>query len=114
MKDFLDRLTLVHGRLSDLRAVWFPFFFLKPKSKIERITSVRRFFMTVCFSWYGACFWPVKQLLFSQPVDQREWIIFSLKTFAFFAIWFRLVTTPLWNRRVRMIEEGVIVVDEAS
>ncbi len=110
----LDKLTIIHGKLSDLKAVWFPFLFLKPKSQTERITSVRRFLMTLCFSWYGSCFWPVKQILLSQPVNQTEWIIFSLKCFGFFAIWFRFVTTPLWNRRARMIEEGTISVDEVS
>lgn len=109
MKDMLDKVTLVHGRLSDLSAIWFPFIFLKPKSRTEKITATRRFLMTLCFSWYAACFWPVKQILLSLPVDKTLWIIFALKSFGFFAIWFRFVTCPLWNRRVKMIEAGTIL-----
>lgn len=105
-QNFLDKLTILHGKISDQKAIWFPFMFLKPKSQTERIKPVKRLLMTFCFTWYAACFWPIKQILFQNPVDKNEWIIFSLKCLAFFAVWFRLVTSPLWNRRAKMIEEG--------
>jgi hypothetical protein len=101
-KGWLDRLTDIHGRLSDLNAVWFPFLFLKPRPEQE-ISPLRRLAMTACFSWYAACFWPVKQILFSRPIETQAWLAFSLKCVVFFSVWFRVVTSPLWNRRARQL-----------
>jgi hypothetical protein len=96
----LDRLTKWHGRISDQPAIWFPFVFLKPAPD-QLIGPGRRLAMTFCFAAYAALFWPLKQWLFGQMLDQREWGLFGLKSLAFFALWFRLVTCPLWNRRAR-------------
>lgn len=102
---WLDRLTWFHGKLSDYNSVWFPFVFLKPKPR-ETIGPARRLSMTLCFTAYGAAVYPLKQYLLGDPVNNYLWAAFSLKCLGFFAVWFRLVTVPLWNRRARLIEEG--------
>jgi len=101
-RERLDRLTAFHGRLADLNSVWFPFVFLKPRPD-QLIGPARRLSMTICFTCYGAVMYPVKQWLFSVPLEQHAWAIFTLKCMAFFAVWFRVVTVPLWNRRARQL-----------
>jgi hypothetical protein len=97
---WLDRLTKFHGRLSDANVVWFPFMFLKPAPDQE-IGPGRRLAMTFCFGAYGTLLWPVKVWLWQESFEVRDWGLFTLKSLAFFALWFRLVTCPLWNRRAR-------------
>ncbi|MBY0516323.1 MAG: hypothetical protein K2P81_05410 [Bacteriovoracaceae bacterium] len=99
---FLDKLTFWHGKISDSSAIWFPFVFLKPKPN-ELITHARRLVMVMCFTAYGSLFWPLKQWIFSEEFNIHLWAVFSLKCLAFFTIWFRLVTAPLWNRRARSL-----------
>lgn len=99
---FLDRVTVIHGRLSDLNAVWFPFHFLKPQPH-ETITPARRLAMTFCFGLYTGLFWIVWRYVGGHQPDAREWGSTLLKACAFFAVWFRLVTVPLWNRRARLM-----------
>ena len=99
---FLDRLTEVHGRLSDLKAVWFPFVFLQPQPH-ELITPGRRLAMTACFGCYTGLVWMGLRYFNGEFPTAREWGVSMLKACAFFAIWFRLVTVPLWNRRVRRL-----------
>jgi len=97
---FLDRITTIHGRLSDLNAVWFPFLFLKPQPH-EIITPARRLGMTFCFGIYTAMIWLGWSYAMKQEVSGRDWAISMLRACAFFAVWFRIVTVPLWNRRAR-------------
>ncbi len=97
---FLDRLTVIHGWLSDLNAVWFPFLFLKPQPH-ETITPARRLAMTFCFGIYTALIWLGWSYVMKQEVTARDWGVSILKACAFFAVWFRVVTVPLWNRRAR-------------
>lgn len=100
--NWLDKLTWFHGKLSDYNSVWFPFVFLKPKPR-EMIGPARRLSMILCFSLYGAGIYPLKQYLWNEPVNNYLWAAFGLKCLGFFAIWFRLVTVPLWNRRARLL-----------
>lgn len=97
---FLDKVTAFHGRLSDLSAVWFPFVFLRPQPQ-ELITPGRRLAMTVCFGCYTGLVWMGLRYLNCEIPTAREWGVAMLKANAFFAIWFRIVTVPLWNRRAR-------------
>ena len=103
-----DRFTQFHGRLSDLKVVWFPFLALKPDSPKTPITFKRLAIMIPCFAA-----WILPGLLV------REWIVGNLSSFSWldlarvyaygllgFTLWFNLVTAPLWNRRAKLISDG--------
>lgn len=104
----LDRITTFHGRLSDLKVIWWPFLFLKPGSASVPITWRRLLIMIPCFAA-----WMMPGLLL------REWLVGNpsplappqiAKTYGFlllaFALWFNVVTAPLWNRRARGMSES--------
>ncbi|MGI9243443.1 MAG: hypothetical protein ACR2RV_21770, partial [Verrucomicrobiales bacterium] len=61
---YLDRITGFHGKLSDLKVIWFPFLFLKPDSARVPITWKRLMLMIPCFAA-----WAMPGLLL------REWIV---------------------------------------
>ncbi len=99
---FLDRLTRFHGRLSDLRAVWFPFLFLKPASSEVPITWKRLSAMIPCFGGWLFLGWMIRERIVGDshsPAVIAKTLVYMMIGFA---IWFNVVTAPLWNRRIRM------------
>lgn len=100
----LDRITLLHGKLSDLKAVWWPFVALKPGSADTPISFRRTVAMTPCFAAWFLVIWLAKAALFgSSPFPAATEIAVQFAYFlGFFLIWFNAVTAPLWNRRIRI------------
>lgn len=100
----LDRVTYLHGRLSDFRATWWPFVFLKPASSAEPITQRRIFAMTPCFAAWFLVVWALKEWLFGdRPLPPAGDLAVAYGYFlAGFFAWFNAVTAPLWNRRARL------------
>ena len=80
-----------HGRVSDTAVVWFPFVFLRPKP-YQPITVSRLLIMAVCFGIYA---WGAA-LIFGQTEWGPELFLGA------FALWFSVVTRPLWNLRISL------------
>lgn len=103
----LDRIALAHGRLSDLRAVWWPFLFLMPAHSSEVITQRKILVMIPCFAAWFLLAWVVKEWIFRDSGNLSIGLL--VKMYAYFLvgflIWFNLVTAPLWNRRVQIISD---------
>ena len=101
----MDRITEFHGRLSDLRAVWLPFLFLKPGSASTPITVRRMFVMVICFAAWLAIGLVLREVIFGDPSSLTPAKLLHLYGCAVvgFAIWFNVVTRPLWNRRARLL-----------
>jgi hypothetical protein len=55
--------------------------------------------MTFCFGLYTAALWGFWRWVAGEPLDLHEWGRFTVMSLAVFALWFRGVTIPLWNRR---------------
>ena len=101
----MDRLTEIHGRLSDLKAVWLPFLFLKPNSASTPITHRRMFAMTACFAAWLMLGLALRELIFGDPRSLTPAKLLRIYGYAAigFALWFSCVTRPLWNRRARLL-----------
>ena len=99
----MDSITRFHGKLSDLKATWFPFLFLKPASASVPITHHRLLLMIPCFASWLLVGWLLREWI----VGQSESLHFTgiARVYGYmlsgFALWFNLVTKPLWNRRAR-------------
>ena len=100
----LDRITIFHGKLSDLKAVWWPFLALKPATPKPPISVARTIAMTPCFAAWFLVIWLLKAALFkSATFPSTAEIAVQFGYFlAFFLVWFNTVTAPLWNRRIRL------------
>ena len=101
----LNQVALAHGRLSDYRAVWWPFVFLKPAIPAVPISIYRIFLMTPCFAGWFVVVWLLKEWLFNNAEIPPATDI--LKAYCYFLvgffIWFNVVTAPLWNRRSKIL-----------
>jgi hypothetical protein len=90
-----------HSKLSDMKAIWFPFYFLRPPSH-KRISLYRTLVMAPCFGAFFTLLIFIKRLIFKLPEDtlylSNILILFAQATLGFF-LWFNLVTRPLWNSR---------------
>lgn len=104
----LDRITIFHGKLSDLKAVWWPFTVLKPGSPHTPISFARTIAMTPCFAAWFLVIWLAKAAVFgSSPFPSTTEISIQFGYFlAFFLVWFNTVTAPLWNRRIKITAAG--------
>lgn len=100
----LDRITIFHGKLSDLKAVWWPFTALRPADSQTPISFAKTVAMTPCFAAWFLVVWLIKTLLFkSSDLPPATEIATQFGYFsAFFLVWFNTVTAPLWNRRIRI------------
>ncbi|MGK0184989.1 MAG: hypothetical protein ACI9R3_000763 [Verrucomicrobiales bacterium] len=104
----LDRLAIAHGRLSDFKAVWWPFVFLKPDSANTPITQKRILAMVPCFAAWFLLAWMIREWLLRDagipPAGEL------LKIYGYFVlgflVWFNVVTAPLWNRRVKILRRS--------
>lgn len=72
----------------------------------ESIGPQKLLFMIICFGLYGAILWPLKQFLLNDEITWRGQLMFTLKCFVFFTVWFSCVTRPLWNQRARVLAEN--------
>jgi hypothetical protein len=103
----LDHLALAHGRLSDFRAVWWPFVFLKPAAPEVPITQRRILLMVPCFAGWFMLVWLLREWLFEDAGIPA--VVGLLKIYGYFLItfmiWFNAVTAPLWNRRVKILSQ---------
>lgn len=101
----LDRIALAHGRLSDFRAVWWPFVFLKPTAPTVPITQRRILLMVPCFAAWFLLAWLLREWLLRDAGIPP--IVGLLKIYGSlvigFLVWFNVVTAPLWNRRVKIL-----------
>ncbi len=104
----LDRLTTSHGRLSDLKLIWWPFLFLKPESAGTPITWRRLLLMIPCFSAWILVGWLLRELLVGNLGSLRLADLARVYgiLLIIFTLWFNLVTAPLWNRRARSLSES--------
>ncbi|MFT4547865.1 MAG: hypothetical protein ACI8XO_002245 [Verrucomicrobiales bacterium] len=102
-----DRITESHGRLSDLKVVWWPFLFLKPPSASTPITLGRMAVMVICFAGWLMIGLILRELIFGEPRSLTLEKLLSLYGYGIvgFSVWFNLVTRPLWNRRARLQRE---------
>ena len=88
-----------HNWASDSDFVWFPFVWLKPKSKKVLISRQKSVMMALLFGTYGAVLFGLKNLIFNEKNffyslgDTIPYFILG------FLVWFNAVTLPLWNRR---------------
>jgi hypothetical protein len=98
----LDRITAIHGRLSDLKAVWWPFLFLKPESHMP-ITFGRTLVMAPCFALYFFVFYLLRELVLGRSLDPSTFALTFGKFCLGFAIWMNVATRPLWNRRANQL-----------
>lgn len=91
-----QRLIDAHNHFSDKPFIWFPFYFLKPKP-YQRIGLRRIFIMTFFFSSYGIFFLYLKYLIFRESFD--GYLQATVFVPIGFFLWFKLVTSRLWNLR---------------
>ena len=104
----LDRVTSFHGRLSDSKIVWWPFLFLKPANSKELIGVSKMAQMTVCFAAWLLVGWILRESLLGRigSIRFEDILRIYLILIVAFALWFNLVTRPLWNRRARANAAG--------
>lgn len=91
-----------HNKASDTRFVWLPFIFLKPRAE-EPIGRLLKLKMILCFGLYFGFLSALRKLLFYQGDFVEAFERDSLLWAGIFALWFNLVTAPLWNRRARRL-----------
>lgn len=98
-----NKIIETHGKLSDLKAVWFPFIFLqlKPDQKMSYLHLLK---MTFFFGLYFGSVFMLKVLWTKEPVSFGLWMEMNAKGWLGFFLWFNLVTRPLWNRRASVVE----------
>ena len=107
----LNQIAHWHGQLSDFRAVWWPFVFLKPRTAKDRISQARILAMTPCFAAWFLIVWLARGWLFEDRavLSIREIGITYGYFVAGFFVWFNVVTAPLWNHRARLSASGLSV-----
>lgn len=96
-----QRIVQIHNTLSDKDLIWFPFIGLKPKPH-QTIGIGRILLMSLCFGSYGFLVWLIKSLLFSEASFSLDWIVYLYFVGGFF-IWFRFVTSFMWNIRAKQL-----------
>ena len=99
----IEQIEFWHNKTSDTKFVWFPFNFLKPDANIK-IDLKLKIKMIFCFGLYYGIFAAIRSWLFSgleiwtTAVEDVMWSVL------FFAVWFNVVTAPLWNMRAKTFE----------
>ena len=99
----VEQIEFWHNKASDTKFVWFPFNFLKPEPNVK-IDLKLKIKMTICFGLCYGFFAAIRRWLFSGlevwtvAVQDVMWAVL------FFAIWFNVVTAPLWNMRAKRFE----------
>ncbi|MBP9708584.1 MAG: hypothetical protein KBD78_13155 [Oligoflexales bacterium] len=94
----LNKIENHHNRLSDLKAIWFPFVFLKPKPE-NPLSWNRIIVMSLSFGLYYVALRILKRLVLSEAIPTSQIISWGQEGFFGFLFWFSLVTRYFWNRR---------------
>jgi hypothetical protein len=109
----LDKIEQIHSKLSDYSFVWFPFLFLKPRPS-ESISILKTLVMAMCFGiYFSAYYFLVYKFIFASESLQsgakllNDILLTTSQWTLFFAIWFNIVTRPLWNLRAKKLSQHV-------
>jgi hypothetical protein len=104
----INQIEYWHNKASDSQFVWFPFQFLKPKPN-EIIQLPLKAKMSICFGFYYGVFAALRGWIFSNQNPVHSLGSDILIAIAIFAVWFSVVTAPLWNRRAqRLLKERAL------
>ncbi len=98
LKELIDKVIFYHSKLSDLKSIWWPFWFLRP-DPTQKLTFTRTFIMAVLFAIpFTLVIFAIKSFLAQEliwPYLVKRYVI----SFVVFLFWFNLVSRPLWNLR---------------
>ncbi len=99
----IEQIEFWHNKASDTKFVWFPFNFLKPEPNVK-IDLKLKIQIIICFGLYYEFFATIRRWLFSGLEVWTVAVQGVMWAVLFFAIWFNVVTAPLWNMRAKRFE----------
>ena len=100
----MERIEFWHNKASDIKFVWFPFYFLRPAPEVE-IRWPLKFKMIVCFGLYYGTVAALRSCIFSGGNIIQELMSDIPLAILVFTIWFNCITAPIWNVRANRLTE---------